>query len=499
MLGSKIASLYKKGDPERQENYRPIALLTCFYKIIAAALKERLQKVLEPTLLRTQYGFRPKRSTAHALQIVRRIQNRSERSGTAMHLIFLDWEKAFDKVDNHKLLLTLAEMGVDSHLGELCKSLYKYKEFMVEIDGDTSEKMGQTTGIRQGCPLSPYLFILLMDKLCRDIISDPEYPGDENTNLTFKQLLYADDTVIFSQKRNEVEKILKLFETKGLQFGLKLNYSKCVHIQINTRERVRFADGTTRVPSEEKTIYLGANINKSSKPLEEINRRIQETSVIWKKLGLLWKNTNFPTAKKIQFYNAVVRAKLAYGLETLNLHEGLKMKLRTFHLKGLRQIMKKKTTFITRRNCNDNIFACANRLCKIAIEMRNSKREKSNKWYLKCKKTENPGFELNKRLEKDPVLPIDVYVQLRAANLLGHTIRTDAGDPLKEATFDSQGNWPNIKQKNRVGRPYILWYNDAANFIWKHLEDLLDTNGPFDYKNEEHRFKILLAAENRMF
>ena len=66
MLKALVASLYKKGDPKKQQNYRPISLLNSIYKIYASALQRRLAEALDPDLQRTQYGFRNSRSTSAA-------------------------------------------------------------------------------------------------------------------------------------------------------------------------------------------------------------------------------------------------------------------------------------------------------------------------------------------------------------------------------------------------------------------------------------------------
>ena len=94
-----IASIYKKGDPSKLENYRPIALLQTFYKLLAGMIKNRLSVSLEPWIQKTQYGFRPQKSTSQALFLARRLLDIAERQGTNMTLVLLDWEKAFDKIN----------------------------------------------------------------------------------------------------------------------------------------------------------------------------------------------------------------------------------------------------------------------------------------------------------------------------------------------------------------------------------------------------------------
>ena len=80
-------------------NYRPISLLNSFYKIYLILIRKRLHTVLEDVLTKTQFGFRPCRSTSHALSFfTRRMQDIAEQQGSNLIITFLDWENAFDKV-----------------------------------------------------------------------------------------------------------------------------------------------------------------------------------------------------------------------------------------------------------------------------------------------------------------------------------------------------------------------------------------------------------------
>ena len=95
--------------------------------------------------------------------------------------------------------------------------------------------------------------------------------------------------------------------------------------------------------------------------------------------------------------------------------------------------------------------------------------------------------ELNQIITKEPIVPIDIYAQFRAADLLGHILRSENEDPMKRATLDIDGDFPNIDRKNRPGRPYVLWYQDTGEFIWNSIGDLWGALGKFNYKNINHR------------
>ena len=91
-----IVTIFKKGNVEDPNNYRPIALLQSLYKIHTAMLRNRLIKGLDKRLDKAQFGFRSARSTTQPLFIARRLVDIAEASNSSLYLIFLDWEKAFD-------------------------------------------------------------------------------------------------------------------------------------------------------------------------------------------------------------------------------------------------------------------------------------------------------------------------------------------------------------------------------------------------------------------
>ena len=107
-----VASIFKKGDTKKLENYRPISLLNTFYKIMATVIQRRLASNIDKYIQKTQYGFRAHRSTAQALYLARRIQYLAEQSGMDLCMALLDWEKAFDKVVQSRMGEALERLGL---------------------------------------------------------------------------------------------------------------------------------------------------------------------------------------------------------------------------------------------------------------------------------------------------------------------------------------------------------------------------------------------------
>ena len=110
---AKVVGLFKKGKADDPANYRPISLLQTAYKLFARIMARRLEAGLSDNLRETQFGFRKGRSTSEPMFILRRLQDlvHAKRSH-ALHLVFLDWAKAFDKVDTECVPTVLKRFGV---------------------------------------------------------------------------------------------------------------------------------------------------------------------------------------------------------------------------------------------------------------------------------------------------------------------------------------------------------------------------------------------------
>ena len=353
--------IYKKGNTSKLENYRPISLLNSLFKIYASIIQKRLEDKLDRHLQQTQYGFRRKRGTADAIQCVRRIAEHSEQTTTKTILLLLDWEKAFDKVTRPGLMSALGRMGVPEKLLRVIGDMYAQPTFKVEMEGTSSEWRRQETGIRQGCPMSPYLFLAVMTVLFHDVHrGDPQNMIEHRIpGTTYDEIVYADDTICVSTDTRALNKLLADIEREGAKYGMRLNKGKCEVMHNSNVANVHFADGTP-VPRKDEVRYLGCHLNQTSDSTREVNSRICMCMATLRRLDLFWRHSNCTAALKLHVMNAVVRAKLLYGLESAQLSDTHVAKLNTFQLKGLRKILHMKTTFVERANTNQLVIQKAN-------------------------------------------------------------------------------------------------------------------------------------------
>ena len=132
LFQARVVPIFKKGEADNAANYRPISLLSSVYKIYMIMIRQRMQHAIEDKLSATQYGFRPKRSTSHAIYIIRRLQDYAEVKGTQLSLALLDWEKAFDKIQHDKLYQALYRMGFSEHYRKVIENCYRNPTFFVE-------------------------------------------------------------------------------------------------------------------------------------------------------------------------------------------------------------------------------------------------------------------------------------------------------------------------------------------------------------------------------
>ena len=256
---------YTKGGIDPPQNYRPIALFNVIYKLLASIIQTRISSKMDGALDENPYGFRKGKSIAQPLFILRRTQETQEETALECHLLLLGWEKAFDKILQDRMTKAITRLGIPNKIINMMNEIYREPNYTI-VDKDTAtDPRIQRAGIRQGCPLSPYLFITLMAVIMYDVekgLIEQELEIVENNKLHTQvsgKLFYADNTIIMARTAEAVEIILHRIETESHRFALKLNQGKCIHIQMNAIHRLHFKQGDA-VPIQTQADYLGRKI-----------------------------------------------------------------------------------------------------------------------------------------------------------------------------------------------------------------------------------------------
>ena len=338
---ARVASIYKKGDPAVCENYRPISLLNIGYKMFAVILLKRLQKAgADNNLWPTQFGFRRGRGTQDALFLVRRqLEHTWAQKNGKVVLLALDWAKAFDSVSPSALAGALLRIGLPQELVEMIQAIYQHRRFVVRDAGQTSTWHTQLYGISQGCPLSPFLFILLVAVLLADAKAAACASKSYHLPKHFpSELVYADDTIILAAEEASAHTYMLAIEKAGREYGLCLNWSKCEVMTVRTHGIIKSPEGV-ELPIKVSITYLGSLISSDGRVATELSRRFGKAKGEFHSLKRVWMHANVGLQRKLQIFNQCVLSGLMYGLSSAVLNKASRRRLDGFQAACLRQIM----------------------------------------------------------------------------------------------------------------------------------------------------------------
>ena len=159
----KITPVYKKGNPEEIENYRPISTLSVFGKIFEKLIYSRIYGFVssQGVLSKTQFGFRKSHSTSHAVNYSVDLITKSLKLKNHVLGIFIDLSKAFDTIDHSTLLVKLEGCGVRGVANNLIKSYLTNRQQYTEVVGEKSDTLSIQFGVPQGSILGPLLFLYI--------------------------------------------------------------------------------------------------------------------------------------------------------------------------------------------------------------------------------------------------------------------------------------------------------------------------------------------------
>jgi len=345
-----VNAIHKKGAVDNCGNYRPISLICVAYKLFASLLLKRLQAAgAEDRLTSTQFGFRRGHGTGDAICAVRRHIDLAlaQRFGrTAM--LALDWAKAFDSINVGAMITALRRFGLPEKVLRIIGHIYEDRLFSVTNGGTCSSTRRQCSGISQGCPLSPFLFVMLMSVMMKDAVGTlcPESQALYGKG-SLDSLLYADDTLIVGVAEERVQELLDAVATTGLKYGMELHWSKFQLLQVNGTYKLSAPDGSVIEPTDVMT-YLGACIYSDGGVKSELNRRLGAGWSDFCKLSRLWKHTTLSRARKLQILQAVISSRLLYSLGSAWLNVAELRRLNGFQCRCLRPILGIKPSFISR-------------------------------------------------------------------------------------------------------------------------------------------------------
>ena len=255
MLLGEIILLYKKKDPRDPRNYRPITLLNLDYKILTKVLVGRMKKVIDTVISEEQTGFVPGRVitwNSHLLNLIEAYLNETDEEGL---FIFLDCEKAFDRVSWPFLRQAAKEIGFGPRMCRWVDTIYNDETLggddgarrpftakrRVVCNGHRGDYFELRSGVAQGCPLSPILFLLVTEGLTRLVNDDATLQGIEVQGHTFKLSQFADDTVFLLKNFAQIRRMWELInQTYEPATGMKVNVTKTEGLRLGKLRKAEY-------------------------------------------------------------------------------------------------------------------------------------------------------------------------------------------------------------------------------------------------------------------
>ena len=215
----------KKDKPlQHLKNWRPISLLNCDYKIATTAIAARMKKVLPDLINSDQTGFLKGRSIGLNVRLIDSIIIYAESQNISGILLLIDFEKAFDTLEWNFIEKTLHYYNFGDSLITWVKL---FISSCIQNNGWASAFFNLTRGVRQGCPLSPYLFILCVEILGNAIRNHDQIKGFCVLGTECKLSQYRDDTtLILNGSDNSVRQSFSLLDSFATISGLRINYKK---------------------------------------------------------------------------------------------------------------------------------------------------------------------------------------------------------------------------------------------------------------------------------
>jgi hypothetical protein len=267
-----ILTLIPKKDKDVRyiKNWRPLSLLNTDYKLLAKILATRLQKVLDSIISLDQSGCIKGRSTFTNIRSTVDIINYANENHLPGILAFIDFEKAFDTVNWNFIYRTMEKMNFGPYFINCFKTLYNDISTMIINNGHLSQSFNPTRGIRQGCPISANVFVIIVEILAEAIRQNQRIIGIRIGNKTYKIAQYADDTVIYLTDVDSLKEVFSILELFSRCSGLKANREKSEAMWIGASSNYRHTPLDIKWP-EHPIKCLGIYIQNDTKKIVENN------------------------------------------------------------------------------------------------------------------------------------------------------------------------------------------------------------------------------------
>ena len=329
----------KKGSKKLCKNYRGISLLSIPGKVFAKILDARIRQVTESQVMEEQAGFRVGRGCRDQIFVMRQLAEKTIEKDGKMYAAFIDLERAYDKVWREDMWRTLAMYGVSGRLLRAVKALYENSKARVRVEDELTECFDMRQGVRQGCPLSPWLFNVFLDMVAWE--ARAQFKGGVCLdNCTLQLLMFADDTVLLAETEEDLQQNVREFSEAVKRHRLAMNTEKTTTM-VFSRKKVDCnveVDGQKLENVMEQT-YLGVILSEDGRMECELEKRIGAAlSAAGAVRSQVLESRDLSKSAKMLVYKTMIEPTLTYGAESWVLKEREKQRVQAAEMRVLRKI-----------------------------------------------------------------------------------------------------------------------------------------------------------------
>jgi hypothetical protein len=340
---SNICLLLKPGKSREDiAGWRPLSLMNCDTKIFATLIANRIKRHLDKLISPTQTGFMKERLIADNSNLVQYVIETYEENKENLGIVSLDIRKAFDTIEHDYLWAILKEHNIGEYMLNLVQTLYSGAESCVLVNGQHSGYFNIERSCRQGCPLSPYLFILGIEPLIKEIQKSSKIKGIEIENTKCKVTAYADDLTIFARTVKDLWEVNSIMNRFKYVSGLELAPNKSEVMWIGPWKDNPPTNSPFNVVSEMKILGIWHT------PNIEVTRKLNYEPLIEsvKKKTSELKARGVSLLGRVQLVKALIYSKIQYIAAVITPNEkqikALNKPIYNYLWKGVDQIPREK-------------------------------------------------------------------------------------------------------------------------------------------------------------
>jgi hypothetical protein len=315
-----VINLIQKKDKDLRllKNWRPISLLNTDYKILTKVMAVRLKTVLPSVIHPDQVAYLKGRYIGQNIRTIIDIMDFTKRNDIQGIIAFLDFEKAFDSIDWRIIDEALEKFNIGPVFRKWVQYVYNNITSCVTNCGFSSKEFKVHRGVRQGCPLSAYLFIIVAEILAIKIRTNKDIKGIKIGDTEIKVVQMADDTTSFLKDTDSLEETLNTLEKFRILAGLKLNVNKSEAIWIgSSRNSKEKPLGMSWVKSV-KALGIHYSYDETDMEAKNFTEKLKEL----KKLLAIWGQRDLSILGRIQVFKSLAFSKIIYQCNNLAIPDG---------------------------------------------------------------------------------------------------------------------------------------------------------------------------------